>query len=52
MSVWSEELVSEINFSKHSSSDSRADITNPKLGQKGSKFVFHVPMVIKKDERR
>ena len=36
----------KIMFSKHCSFDSSSDVINPKLGQKGLKLVFHVPMVI------
>ena len=48
----SEEFVSEYTFSKYCSFDPRGDIINPKLGQTGSKFVFHIPEVIKNDESR
>ena len=41
-------FVSEIAFSKYFSFDSRVDVINPKLGQKGPKLVFHVPMVIER----
>ena len=48
MELWSEEFVSEINFSKHCSFDFHGDVINPKLGQKGPKLVFHVPVVIER----
>ena len=35
-------------LSQNISFDSCGDIINPKLGQKGSRFVFHIAMVIKK----
>ena len=48
MELWSDEFVSEITFSKYSSFDSRGDVVNPKLGQKGPKIVLHKPMVIER----
>ena len=44
MELWSEKFVSEVSCSF----DSCGNIVNPKLGPKGSKLVFHVPMVIEK----
>ena len=46
MNLWSEE--SEITFSKYCSFDCHGDVINPKLGQKGPKLVFHVPVVIER----
>ena len=48
MELWSEEFVSEITFLKYCSFDSCGAVINPKLGQKGSKLVFHAPMVIRR----
>ena len=48
MDLWNEEFVPKITFSKYCSFNSHGDVTNPKLGQKGSKLVFNVPMVIER----
>ena len=42
------EFVSEITFSKYCSFDSRGDVINSKLGQKGLKLVLHVLMMIER----
>ena len=46
LQVWLLEFVSEISFSKNCRFDSCGVVINPKLGQKVSKPVFHVPMMI------
>ena len=46
--VWNEEFVSQIIFSKYCIFDSFGFAINPKLGQKGFKLVFSVPMVIER----
>ena len=48
MEFWSKEFVSEMTFLKYCSFDSHGDVINPKLGQKGSKLVFHVQMIIER----
>ena len=46
--LWSDEFVSDTNFSKYCGFDYRGDVINPKLGQKGPKLVLHVPMMIER----
>ena len=44
--VWS--LFLRLLSQKYCSFDSLGDVIDPKLGQKGPKLVFHVPMVIER----
>ena len=50
LQVWLLEFFSEISFSKNGRFDSCGEVINPKLGQKVSRPVFHVPIMIERWE--